>query len=305
MARIVPKITYDYAVDKLMSFYKSAFKSIWGILSSMIDIPLFSFYQQQSYLRQIEFILGELDQNNKEWVNEFITQAYHQGIAVTEYALGEYKSLTEATKGVSYSLYNRQRLEAHVADTYDDLLQATKNTEKRVKDLVKQVVSKTIRSKAIQQMGRRAISNEIVNKLVEAGLSKSLKEDGWVGIVDKAGRRWNLSTYAQMVARTKLQQAQIEGTRNQAAARGVDMAIISRHNAADACRQFEGMVISLSGSTPGLLTYEELRQSNLIFHPNCQHSVSPIRDIKLLPKELQTLHEEKMKNAYKILQQGR
>ncbi|GGK36657.1 hypothetical protein GCM10010965_32000 [Caldalkalibacillus thermarum] len=43
----------------------------------------------------------------------------------------------------------------------------------------------------------------------------------------------------------------------------------------------------MNGVTDGYLTYDNLRASNLIFHPNCMHKITPIRDVSLLPKEVQ------------------
>ena len=123
--------------------------------------------------------------------------------------------------------------------------------------------------------------------------NRKLNEEAWVGIIDKAGRRWNLSTYAEMVVRTKLQQAHVEGVRVETLERGVDLAVISSHGAKDACGGYEGIVISINGQTPGYKTYKELRQGGKIFHPNCKHHISPIRDFKLLPELVRLKHEKK------------
>jgi len=98
-----------------------------------------------------------------------------------------------------------------------------------------------------------------------------------------------------MVVRTKQQQAHVEGVRVESVERGVDLAVISSHGATDPCRNYEGLVISMNGETPGYKTYKELRQSGKIFHTNCKHHISPIRDIKLLPESLRKKHEEAMR----------
>ena len=159
----------------------------------------------------------------------------------------------------------------------------------------------TMRVKAIEQLGRKTQRNDIAGTLARQGLSKNLDSEGWVGIVDASGRRWNLSTYAEMVVRTKLQQAHVEGVRVEALERKVDLAVVSSHGAKDACRFFEGMVVSLNGTTPGYPTYSELRATNKIFHPNCQHSVNPVRTLSLLPKDVRDKHFEKLAGMEKVL----
>jgi hypothetical protein len=100
-----------------------------------------------------------------------------------------------------------------------------------------------------------------------------------------------------MVTRTKMLEAFSEGQRVQAVEMGIDLAIISSHGAKDACRHFEGQVISMTGQTEGFLTYDELRRSNLIFHPNCKHRITPVRSLDLLPEAVRRKYEEGKKEA--------
>lgn len=305
MARQVPDLAFESDSNKLIEHYKSAFKEIVEVLSILAGLNDISYLTQQKILAQIATILMSLDKQNEQWCKQYIEQYFREGMAYVLYEAGLYDTLAQARQGVSYSSLSRHMVDTHISDTYEDLLSATKNTERKIKQLVKRVVSHHIRAKALQKAGRKDMERAIINDLTKAGLSRSLNEEGWVGIVDAAGRRWNLSTYVRMVTKTKLQQAHVEGVRTEGLERGIDLAVISSHGAEDACRYFEGLVISLNGLTPGYLTYEELRKSNLIFHPNCQHTVRPIRDIKLLPPQLRAKHEEQMKNAVQALAKGR
>lgn len=139
--------------------------------------------------------------------------------------------------------------------------------------------------------------NDIVKSLTKKGLSERVTEDGFVGIIDKVGRKWDLRRYSDMVVRTKLQQAHTEGVRVQGIERGIDTAVISSHNAPDACGKYEGMIISLNGLTPGLLTYEQIWRGNECFHPNCGHSVLLIR-LEYFPQKLKDKHDAKV-NAFR------
>ncbi|SFH23140.1 Phage minor capsid protein 2 [Desulfotomaculum arcticum] len=292
MPRFIPQPSYERDERRLVKYYKDAFKKIvyqLGSITNGIEAA-----QAVSLLNQIAFILRELDGNTRQWADDVVAHAYRDGQATALVELGEARTLAEAVAGVSFSLLARQQVEALVNDTYNDLLMATQNTERKVKQLVRSVVGDTLRVKAIEQLGRRTTRNEIIDKLTKAGLSKKLESEAWVGIVDKAGRRWNLSTYAEMVVRTKLQQAHVEGRREELTERGLDLAVVSSHGAKDACRSYEGMVISMNGLTPSYLTYNELRDSGKIFHPNCQHTVHALRDFDLLPTALKDKHNRKM-----------
>jgi hypothetical protein len=145
-------------------------------------------------------------------------------------------------------------------------------------------------------------AKDLKEAMKEKGFSETLVEENWKGIIDSAGRRWDLTTYTRMVAKTKLQQVQIEGAKMTARENDSDLAIISSHGAKDACRFFEGMIISLEGRTRGYKTLEELRNSNLIFHPNCQHSVHPIGDVQALPEKVKQKSSDAERSADKALE---
>jgi predicted DNA-binding transcriptional regulator len=292
---VPPSPTYDRDINRLIEEYKKAYKAILEAIVQLRDIPPYEdvFQRQASLLRQIEVILTQLDETNKQWCETMIAQAFQDGQAMAVLSAGLATTLAEAVQNVSFSMLSRQTVDTLIADTYNDLLSATKNTERRIKLIVRQVVGDVIRQRAIQQYGRVTMVRDIVQQLTKKGLSKRLDENGWVGIIDKAGRRWDLTRYVDMVVRTKLHQAHAEGVRVEGIQRGIDTAIISTHNAKDECQHFEGMIISLNGLTEGLLTYDELKASNKIFHPNCQHKLHLVK-IENLPKNVLEKHEKKV-----------
>ncbi|MCW2278729.1 phage minor capsid protein [Heliophilum fasciatum] len=290
MAEKPPVPKYDRDVDQLVKYYKKAFKETAIILKNTGNAIELS--QSESLMNQIAFILKGLDDSTKSWCETVIKKQFKNGQAMALLSLGEATSLAEAASLSSFSMLAQNSVEALINDTYGDLLLATKNTDRKVKQLVRSVVSDTIRTRAIEQQGRRTLTSEIAGKLAAKGLSERLQREAWVGIVDVAGRRWQLSTYAEMVVRTKLTQAHIEGVRTETLERGVDLAVVSSHGATDACRVFEGMVVSINGQTPGFPTYQQLRDSGKIFHPNCKHHISPIRDLSLLPPSLRKKAED-------------
>lgn len=287
---VPPEPNYDRDIEKLVVMYKRAFRQISQLLpqiTSGIERA-----QADALLRQIEYILRDLNNDAREWCEDIINQAFRDGQASAIYTLGEARTLTEAVGAVSFAMLARETAEAMVADTFQDLLLATDRTSQRIKVLVRNVVAETMRENALRQLGRNTSRRQIVEELTRAGLSRRLSDTGWIGIVDRAGRKWDLTRYAEMVVRTKIQQAHIEGIRTEMVERDLDLAVISSHGAKDACRNYEGMIISMFGRTKGYRTYSELRASNKIFHPNCQHRIHPVSDVSILPKAVRDKHEK-------------
>lgn len=86
------------------------------------------------------------------------------------------------------------------------------------------------------------------------------------------GRRYNLSKYARLVARTRLAEAATQGSFDAILAMGIDLVQISDHGKTDpVCDKYAGKVYSISGRTQG---YPRL-EARPPFHPNCRHAMLP------------------------------
>lgn len=280
---------YDRDVNKLMKAYKNALVEVSDRVGTLATLPLSAIDRQQSasLVAQITFILDDLDHTTLAWSKETITAGFDRGYASKIISTANAAdTVGEAAKLARFSTLNKGTVDALIADTYNDLLAATHNTKVRIKNIVRRVTSEQMISKASQQLGRKTTNRAIINQLTKSGLSKTILADGWVGITDKAGRRWKLNTYVDMVSRTKLHQAYIEGVKRKGDDRGYDLAVISSHGAKDGCSMYEGAIVSMSGNTPGYPTYDDMLSSGVIFHPNCKHSVSLIRSPDLLPDEV-------------------
>lgn len=303
----IPLPNYNRDVNELVRIYRLAILEVIAILESLATYGSekdISKAQMESVLAQLAVLLAEVDKDAEVWVKERIREAFIDGQAETLLALGEAKTLEEARSLVAaaaMSALAAQTIDAMVAETFEDLLFANNKMKRETIKMVRAVVAEQMKTKAAAGMGRNTTRNAIVQALTKKEIRERFNVEGNVAIVDKAGRRWKLEHYADMVTRTKMLQAHSEGTRVEALERGVDLAIISSHNAKDACRHFEGQIVSMNGHTEGFPTYDELRRSNLIFHPNCRHKITPIRDINLLPEAVRKKFEDNRKNAMKQL----
>ncbi|MFD9628669.1 phage minor capsid protein [Peribacillus muralis] len=289
------KPNYDNDINKLVSYYQKAYKEVLTLIVDMKNIDAAdNIYQRQaSVLRQIEVILTQLNTKNKAWCTEMVRQAFLDGQASALLTAGLATTLAEAVQDVQFSMLSRNTVDALINDTYKDLLKATNNTSEQVKKLVQQVTSEVLRVRAMQNYGLNTIRRDIARELTNKAVANRLEKDGFIGIVDKAGRRWSTKRYSDMIARTKLSQAHVQGVRVAGIERGKDLAVISTHNAPDECSGFEGMIISMNGLTEGLLSYQEIYNSNKCFHPNCQHKVHLI-NLDLFPAALKEKHSRKV-----------
>jgi hypothetical protein len=294
---IPPTPTYKREIENLEKVYKQALRNISRQLKAVDPEDLLRQEIMESQIRQLTFIINELNEEAKLWIDLTLREAFETSQASALVTMGLAGSLVEAKGKLQFSLMSRRRIEAMIDDTFEDILQAHSKMDSNLKKLVREVQAEVLREQVAMQRGTVTSAKELKSALIKEGFSKNLIDERWVGVTDAGGKRWDLTTYTKMVARTKLQQVQMEGARLQALENDSDLAMISSHGAKDACARFEGMIVSLEGRTRGYMTIGDVRGSGLIFHPNCQHTVHPLGDVSALPKKLLDRADAQQKRA--------
>lgn len=118
-------------------------------------------------------------------------------------------------------------------------------------------------------------------------------DEGITGFTDRAGRRWKLTSYAEMAVRTGVARAATEGHMRTLETAGIELVIVSNApRECPLCRPWESQILTISGPD-GARTVEvehatrddemvsvhvagsldEARRAGLQ-HPNCRHSVA-------------------------------
>lgn len=134
-------------------------------------------------------------------------------------------------------------------------------------------VDDVFRRAGLEAAGRAAITQE-ARRETAAQIEADMRHQGVTGFVDRAGRRWRLSVYSSMVARTVTREASTAGFVRTYLDRGGDLIEISDHDTeTPLCQKFEGNTYSLTGATPGYPVAVALPP----FHPNCKHVAHPAR----------------------------
>lgn len=293
----LPLPNYEKDVNTTVRIYRNAIQRVIVILQELATYgqtdKSISRAQMNSILNQLSVALAEVDSEAEAYVREEIEKAFVNGQAQTVVAIGEAKTMEEAASMASMSELSRSTVDAMIADTFEDLMYANNKMKRETIKMVRGMVAESMRTSAAMNQGVNFTKKSILERF---------QAEGNIAIIDRRGRKWKLDTYAEMVTRSKMRQAHTEGSRVEALERDIDLAIISSHGAKDECRHYEGQVISMNGNTPGFITYDELYRSNLIFHPNCKHKLTPIRDVSLLPTEVRRKFEEGQKQAVKRLE---
>ena len=149
--------------------------------------------------------------------------------------------------------------------------QAAFRSERVYRDTARQVVAQATTGAGVS---RRDLTARYLEQLTARGVT---------GFTDRAGRRWDMVSYGEMVTRTATRQAMVAGHIDQLADYGQDLVMVSdAPQECERCRPFEGKVLSASGRTPPgaytdggasytVVTSVARARSAGLFHPNCRH----------------------------------
>lgn len=274
---------FEYKITELEGIYKDASSELIKLLLSA-DLENLSNADMQKLEKLMNQVLSKADNKAKDWTKEAITTSYTEGQALALVTLGFEKAMEKARKAIEFKRLDRQGIVQIANVTYNDLLLMTNNTRQRVKDVLSKIVLENMRGKEI------GVNSKELSKKIIKDLREQLLKESDFAIIDRANKRWSIESYSRMIARTKMSQAQIDGTVNESLRRESFYGVISSHGSKHAsCRKWEGKIVRLSDSAPGdfpLLSDLRAYDFRDIFHPLCRHFVYPVRDVSFLPEPI-------------------
>lgn len=189
---------------------------------------------------------------------------YLLGVRATE-AAGSVPATAASFKFTGSHLRTVQTLAANMAGRLSPTVAVV---GRRVDDAFRRVGLEQVAAGVAAGSGRREVSLAIGEALIRESVT-----DAVTGFVDARGARWQLDTYAEMVARTTTREAMSAGTNGRMRETGQVLITITSHpHAADICTPYDGQTFALPGTThPDYETIDELPP----FHPNCEHVATP------------------------------
>lgn len=307
---VQPRPLLEQASIRMQKVFTKTYIEISKKLRTSLDYnrnPEFSAISIYMLYKYLERHFEELNKNIENKVSDEIEFAYYLG-----FAMG-LMSFYDST-GIEYTFESVMKEVPTMIDktvlinvkdvTMKDLLQVTRNTEYSVKRFIQDVMTKHLNVKQMKNMGRTDLANLLVKELEGKKLQTAI-EDNMIAIIDNAGRRWKVNTYIDMVVQTKAHQVYVQGLQDFAAQNNGngDLARIPVNpTTVDACLNFEGLIISMTGATAGYRTYAELKATNLIFHPRCRHHPKPYWDVNQIPKDIMKAHNKISTKSDKILE---
>lgn len=257
------KPTAQKISDDMQRYYLNAYEKITARLFYAKKSPNYwKAAQQAQLLKQIAEILDKF----KDKSGHFLKDAIFKLVKFeTDLATGDLKEFQTATKKADqwHAEYNEKYVQQVFDDTFQHIAGQTARMEQSIKTSLRDDAKEIFRRASVDGTTRaqayRQLRNKITNKMPD------------FQFIDRAGRKWDSKTYFDMLTKTVMANTMREVYANTLANEGHDLVKITQNGAKDACRKWEGKILSLTGSTPGYPTLQEATDSGEIFHPNCKH----------------------------------
>ena len=214
----------------------------------------------QTMLQNVRSILDDLLVGSRTWCEEAIPEIYIRG---TEAADEQMKALGTKIRA-GFGGIHQQAAKVLADSAYDRFDDVGSFIGRRVNDIYRTMALENVRSSVVGYKSWKQVAKSYRDQLASQGIT---------GFEDRLKRKWNMRTYAEMVARTTTQEAHIQGTVIRLQEHGYDLVKVSRHSSAcQYCAPWEGKILSLSGKTKGYPTLDEAKAAKFL-HPNCRHAI--------------------------------
>lgn len=236
--------------------------------------------------RSAQSIVAGLQATSGRAIVEAVSGAYRTGWGSALADIPErwfaQSGLGQAARRAADQVPGTAAVEALASAVHRDIGERSANILRDVVDAYRSTITATTARVLTGVQSRRNAAQAAWARLTDRGIT---------GFVDRAGRRWRLSSYVEMATRTASQRAAVTGQTDRLSAIGVGLVIVS--NAAQECklcRPYEGRVLALGNGKTGFVrhshatederygvdvkaTLDQARAAGLL-HPNCRHSVS-------------------------------
>lgn len=261
-------------IAEIQSVYANTAERIVALLSSL-DPATYTAAESGKVLSDIKLIIAGLDMNVRMWAPGAIRAAYEEskGVARTRLEMigakqskrydpaRHDKKIAALTKMVMSDYWKANRTIEKTARKYLSVVgQAAAGVKKieqaqmfdsaTVKSFINRTVAGSLRAATKYNAGMAHLTSKDIAAKIRAKLLGKLSDEGFIVV---NGRSYNLKSYAELVARTRMRESQTEAVKESMKQFDEDLVEIPVHDnpCPEICAPRQGKVYSISGKTPG------------------------------------------------------
>lgn len=287
--------------DLLASYYKDAAAKLKQVVRHPKGATLaareFRQARAAEQLQQIDRILKQLKVRGSGWVGRNMPAVYRAGLLRADKQAIDAGIRPGGPIGGSFSLIDERSIHVLAIDSIGDLHKAA--------DSMGHQAASVLRATAQVGVNESEINRILAGGLIEGQPVQTIRtlRDALKKVhgetVEINGRNFDVSAYAELVARTKTREAVETARHSRLQEHGIDLVSIVGRVSDSFCTAFLGQVFSLSGNHPKYPALDSLPGGGPPFHPNCSKSTGPFIDELATDKQLE--RADGVDDAHKLI----
>lgn len=259
---------YDHLAGEMLTLYEEAeqamLKRIARRLARGVNEPGWTekkYAEVAAVRKELNGLVSGMTKGRRSLTQRSLVKAYDSSAAAFR---SEAEKFTDWV-GITNISPNAKKVATILYELNGSLDAADRMILRKAKDAYANIVGNVSAKVAAGTMTVRDAVKQELDQFAQKGISS---------FVDKAGRAWEMSTYAEMATLTAIERATVQGYIDTMQAYGFDLAVISGHiGACPLCAAWEGVVISVSGKDRSHPSLSDAEGAG-VFHPRCLHHLS-------------------------------
>ena len=269
--------------DKLVNELSSTFRQVQRTLAAQINAAISQGRLDYAAERRMQYaaVVATLDRLGAEVdpkAAKAVADAFKEGAGKAGAQISQQAGFAVSVP-YSFTGVQQDAIEALQREVVDRLGISRRVVGRSVDDLYAQAGRRaTVRALLGADGSPQIAARRLKADLLREPYVKRLIQQGGTGFVDRAGKKWSLQTYSEMVVRTTTRKAVVEGQIAKMASLGINLVRVSSHaSSCKLCIPYQGRLLSIDGSVTEYLG-ESVGDIGLAptYHPNCRHTVIPV-----------------------------
>lgn len=259
---------FEHLASEVLTAYEQAEEAILHKMANHLGKDTASaqwanrkYSESQAVTNELKSVIEDLKAGRDVMTSEFVNKAWSES---SKAFVSEARQFTDML-GITELAPNSPKVLAILSELDEALSAEDRLILRQANDAYADIIGRVSARVATGSITYREAVKEELDDFAKRGIS---------GFTDKAGRRWEMSTYAEMATLTAIERATIEGYTDTMQEYGYDLAIISSHaGACPMCEAWEDVVVSVSGENHDYPSLDEAEGAGC-FHPRCLHHLS-------------------------------
>lgn len=260
--------TYEHLAGEILKLYEQAentmLERIANRLNRGVTDPGWTekkYSEISAVKKEMQSFVRELQQDTDAMNRRFIEEAYTSASSAFVMEAQQFAHMS----GLKHLSPNSVKVVQILSELEKTMDAADRMILRRADDAYTRIVGEVSAKVASGTITVREAVSEELDRFADKGIG---------AFIDKAGRTWEMSTYAEMATLTAIERATIAGYVDTMQEYGFDLAIISSHfGACPLCEPWEDVIVSVSGTNGEYHSLADAEAAGC-FHPRCLHDLS-------------------------------